>query len=210
MNKLTLVSLVAMVAAASGASAGTKLQTNVAPTPPDCFIAGSFCLNSGASCSIDNSECALASVSPRSSVSLTGKLQLKGSFRDVRDNLGALVTTGVVGSADNYVVQIGLQSCTVDNSEMPYCGVVNQDVFVKLALTKGKGSFKLDLRPVFPLLTFTEGTPLRINHVALITPRAGGNCLGTNSGTDLLARLNDATCNDGIGILGVGGIQIQP
>jgi hypothetical protein len=210
MNKLTLALLVVLVAAASEVSAGTKLSMNVAPTPPDCFIAGSFCLNSGASCFTDNSECALASVSPSSSVLLTSKLQLKGSFKGVLDNAGLPVNTGLVGAADNYVVQIGLQTCTVDNSEMPYCGMVNQDVYVKLALTKGKGSFKLDLSPVFPLLTFPAGTPLRINHVALITPRAGGNCLGTNSGPDLLARLNDATCNDGIGILGVGGIQIQP
>ena len=180
---------------------------NVVPTPPDCFIAGSVCLNSGAGCFTENAECALAGVTPASSVSLTSKLQLKGSFKSVFDNAGLAVNTGLVGAADNYVVQIGLQTCTVDASEIPYCSA-NQDVYVKLALSKGKGSFKLDLTPVFPGLL--AGTALRINHVALITPRAGGNCLGTNSGPDLLARLNDTTCNDGIGILGVGGIASQP
>jgi hypothetical protein len=209
MNHKLLVVLVVLLSA-THAQAGSKLSMTVVPTPPDCFIAGSFCLNSGASCFTDNSECALAGVSAKSTVSLSGKLLLKGSFKEVRDTTGALVNTGLVGAADNYVVQIGLQTCTVDASEMPYCGMVNQDVYVKLALSKGKGSFKLDLNPVFPAIpNFPAGTPLRINHVALITPRAGGNCLGTNSGADLLARLNDATCNDGIGILGVGGIATQ-
>jgi hypothetical protein len=207
MNHKALVILVTLVSAMT-AQAGTKLSMNVVPTPPDCFVGGSVCLNSGASCLFDNTECQLAGVSPSSTVSLTSKLQLKGSFKNVFDNAGLPVTTGLVGAADNYVVQIGLETCTVDNSEIPYCGVANQDVYVKLVLTKGKGSFKLDLHPVFP--GFLAGTPLRINHVALITPRSGGNCLGDNSGPALLTRLNDATCNDGVGILGVGGIATQP
>ena len=56
---------------------------------------------------------------------------------------------------------------------------------------------------------FLPGTAFRVNHVALITPRSGGNCLGTNFAGDITARLNDGTCNDGIGILGVGGIVLQ-
>jgi hypothetical protein len=193
---------------ATAAHAGTKLSMNVVPTPPDCATGPGVCLNSGVSCFADNSECMLAGVSPGSNVSLTSKLQLKGTFKNVLDNAGLPVNTGLAGAVDNYIVQIGLQTCTVDVIEMPYCGLVNQDVYVKLVLSKGKGSFKLDLHPVFP--GFLAGTPLRINHVALITPRSGGNCLGDNSGPALLARLNDATCNDGVGILGVGGIATQP
>ncbi len=208
MNHKLLVVLVVLLSA-TAAQAGSKLSMNVVPTPPDCAIGPMVCLNSGVSCfSGDNAECAFAGVSPSSSVSLTSKLQLKGSFKNVLDSAGLAVNTGLVGAVDNYVVQIGLQTCTVDNVEIPYCGVVSQDVYVKLALSKGKGSFKLDLTPVFP--GFLVGTPLRINHVALITPRAGGNCLGANSGPDLLLRLNDTTCNDGVGILGVGGIATQP
>jgi hypothetical protein len=63
------------------------------------------------------------------------------------------------------------------------------------------------LKPVFG--AFGAGTAFRVNHVALITPRSGGSCLGTNSTADLTARVNDGTCNDGIGILGVGGVVLQ-
>jgi hypothetical protein len=214
MNYKTLAVLMVLLFATEAQAGSTKLSTNVVPTPPDCSIAASQCLNSGAFCLTDNTECQLASVSPHSSVSLTSKLSLKGSFSLVRDNAGVLVNTGLVGAADNYVVQIGLQTCTVDATEIPYC-TANHDVYVKLALSKGKGSFKIDLRPVFPDLQVPQTPPippiaLRINHVALITPRAGGNCLGTNSPADILTRLNDGTCNDGIGILGVGGVAVQP
>jgi len=82
------------------------------------------------------------------------------------------------------------------------------DVYVKVVLTAGKGTVRVDLRPVF-IGSFSPGTAFRVNHVALITPRAGGNCLGTNSTVDLTARLNDGTCNDGIGILGVGGVALR-
>lgn len=78
---------------------------------------------------------------------------------------------------------------------------------MKVVLAGGKGKIKVDLKPVFS--GFTAGAAFRVNHVALITPRGGGSCLGTNSTADLTARLNDGSCNDGIGILGVGGIAIQ-
>ena len=53
------------------------------------------------------------------------------------------------------------------------------------------------------------GTAFRVNQVALITPRGVGKCLGTNSTADITRRLNDGTCNDGTGILGVGGVSMQ-
>jgi len=94
----------------------------------------------------------------------------------------------------------------VDAGEIPYCSA-NHDVYVKVVLTAGKGKLKIDLNPV--LGTPAVGTAFRVNHVALITPRSGGNCLGTNSTTDLTTRVNDGTCNDGTGILGVGGVIVQ-
>lgn len=198
----------ALVLLASPALAGTKLQFNVVPTPPDCFGGLGVCLNSGAGCGdiIGNSDCVAVGVSPKSKVSLDGKFILKGTLQGVVDNGGAPVTTGVEGAADNYVLQVGLQTCTPDVAEVPYCNTP-QDVYVKVVLAGGKGKLKVDLKPVFG--AFTAGAAFRVNHLALITPRAGGDCLGTNSSADLTTRLNDATCNDGIGILGVGGIAIQ-
>ena len=193
---------------ASPAVAGSKLQLNVVPTPPDCFGGLGVCLNSGAGCGdiIGNTDCVAVGVSAKSKVALDGKLVLKGTLLGVVDNGGASVTTGPEGAVDNYVLQVGLQTCTPDVGEVPYCNTP-QDVYAKVVLKGGKGTLKLDLKPVFP--GFGSGTSFRVNHVALITPRSGGNCLGTNSTADLTTRLNDGTCNDGVGILGVGGIAVQ-
>jgi hypothetical protein len=198
---------VALLFGATPVLAGTKIQLNIIPSPPDCYIGGA-CLNSGASC-FDvggNSDCVVVGVSPKSKVSLDGKLQLKATLQGVVDNGGVLVTTGVEGAIDNYVLQMGLQTCTQDAAEVPYCTAIH-DVYAKVVLENGKGKVKIDLKPVFP--GYVVGTAFRVNHVALITPRGIGNCLGTNSTANLMARLNDATCNDGVGILGVGGVALQ-
>lgn len=200
--------LIVLCAAAPAFAGGTKLQLNIIPSPPDCSSGPGVCLNSGVTC-FDvggNSDCVAVGVSPKSKVSLDGKLALKASLKGVVDNSGAPATTGAEGAVDNYVLQIGLQTCTVDAIEIPYCSAP-QDVYLKVVLAAGKGKLKLDLKPVFG--TFAAGTAFRVNHVALITPRGGGNCLGTNSTADITTRLNDGTCNDGIGILGVGGVALQ-
>ena len=201
------LSVIVVVCAAAPVFAGTKLQMNIIPSPADCSFPG--CLNSGAACADlgGNSDCVAVGVSSKSKVSLDGKLILKATLKEVVDNAGAPVTTGAEGAADNYVLQVGLQTCTIDVVEIPYCSAIH-DVYVKVVLDTGKGRIKLDLKPVFP--GFVTGTAFRVNHVALITPRGGGNCLGTNSTVDLTARLNDGTCNDGTGILGVGGVVLQP
>ncbi len=189
--------------------AGSKLQMNVVPTPPDCSAAaGGACLNSGVGCSDigGNTDCVAVGVSAKSKVSLDGNLVLKANLQGVVDNSSMPVTTGAEGASDNYVLQMGVQTCTVDAGEIPYCSA-NHDVYAKVVLTLGKGKLKLDLKPV--LGSPAVGTAFRVNQVALITPRAGGNCLGTNSTGDLTARLNDGTCNDGVGILGVGGVVVQ-
>jgi hypothetical protein len=202
------VMFLGFVLLASPAFAGTKLQLNIIPTPPDCFGGLGQCLNSAAGCGdiIGNTDCVAVGVSAKSKVALDGKLVLKGTLQGVVDNGGTVVTTGAEGAVDNYVLQVGLQTCTPDVGEIPYCTAA-QDVYVKVVLVNGKGKIKVDLKPVFG--GFTAGAAFRVNHVALITPRSGGNCLGTNSTADLTTRLNDGTCNDGIGILGVGGIAVQ-
>src|SRR5215510_7720102 len=110
--RATVFALIAFGAAAQ-ALAASKLQMNIVPSPPDCYIGGA-CLNSGASCSDigGNTDCVTAGVDPKSKVTLDGKLGLKASLKGVVDNTGALVTTGVEGAADNFVLQIGLQTCT--------------------------------------------------------------------------------------------------
>ncbi len=201
--------ILVLLGAGAPVFAGLKLQLNIVPAPPDCSAAaGGACLNSGAGCSDigGNTDCVAVGVSPKSKVSLDGNLLLKANLVGVVDNSNAPVTTGAEGAADNYVLQMGLQTCTVDAGEIPYCSA-NHDVYAKVVLVSGKGKLKLDLKPV--LGTPTAGTAFRVNHVALITPRAGGNCLGTNSTGDLTTRVNDSTCNDGVGILGVGGVAVQ-
>ena len=208
MKLRTQLSVVIVLLTTAPAFAGnTKLQMNIVPSPADCSIIGQ-CLNSGASCSDigGNTDCVAAGVLPTSKVSLDGKMALKATLKGMVDNSGAPVTTGAEGAIDNYVLQVGLQTCTVDATEIPYCSAV-QDVYLKVVLTGGKGKIKLDLKPVFG--AFTSGAAFRVNHVALISPRGMGNCLGTNSTGDITARLNDSTCNDGVGIVGVGGVALQ-
>ena len=207
MRALAKLSMVILACAAVPAFAGTKFQMNIIPSPPDCSITGT-CLNSGAACADigGNTDCVPAGVSSKSKVSLNGKLALKATLKGVVDNTGAVVTTGAEGSLDNYVLQVGLQTCTPDVVEIPYCSAAH-DVYLKVVLKKGKGTLKIDLKPVFP--GFTVGTALRVNHIALISPRTVGNCLGTNSTADITTRLNDATCNDGTGIVGVGGVAVE-
>ena len=93
------VELLAVVLAsvAVPAFAGTKIQLNIIPSPADCsLVAGPACLNSGAACGdiAGNTDCIAAGVSPKSKVSLDGKLLLKATFKGVVDNVGAPVTTG--------------------------------------------------------------------------------------------------------------------
>src|SRR5262245_2424733 len=185
---------------------GTKLQMNIIASPPDCSVAG--CLNSAAACADlgGNTDCVANGVSSKSKVSIDGNLLLKANLSGVLTNSGTPASTGAEGAVDNYVLQMGLQTCTVDVIEIPYCSAP-QDVYLKVVLAAGKGKLKVDLKRVFP--SFGVGSAFRVNHVALITPRAGGNCLGTNSTVDITSRLNDATCNDGVGILGVGGVALQ-
>ena len=93
----TRVMLLGVMLVATPAFAGSKLQLNIVPTPPDCFGGLGQCLNSGAGCGdvLGNTDCVAVGVSAKSKVSLDGKLSLKGTLQGVVDNAGAPVTTGV-------------------------------------------------------------------------------------------------------------------
>src|SRR5262245_48298576 len=96
----------ALLLLAAGAHAGTKVQLNIVPTPPDCYVGPGFCQNVVASCGVDNSECALATMSPKSKFKLDGKRHLKVKVKGVTDVAGATITTGPAETAtDNLVLK---------------------------------------------------------------------------------------------------------
>src|SRR5262249_39206486 len=112
---------------------GTKLQMNIIPSPPDCSFPG--CLNSAAACADlgGNTDCIANGVPPKSKVSLDGNLLLKATLKDVLTNSGPPASTGAEGAVDNYVLHLGLQTCTPDVVEIPYCSAA-QDVYLKVVL----------------------------------------------------------------------------
>ena len=105
------------------------------------------------------------------------------------------------------MLQVGLQTCTPDvwRDSVLHRGAAT---YVKVVLREWKGKIKVDLKPVFG--GFTAGAAFRVNHVALITPAAPAATVSAPIPLQISrTRLNDGTCNDGIGILGVGGIAVQ-
>ena len=184
------------------ALAGTKTQMNIVPTPADCFVGPGFCQNVSAGCGIDNSECALATMSPKSKVKIDGKLKVKASIKGVTDVAGVLMTTGPAETAiDNLVLRLTLSECGVDIASPPLCDEPT-NVYLKVVLTDGKGKLNLDLGTVF---TEPPGSPFAVLSVALIVPGGGlTDCPGTNSPADVTGRLNDPTCDVGIP-RGIGG-----
>jgi hypothetical protein len=183
------------------AAAGTKVQLNIIPAPPDCFIIAGGCLNVGLSCGSDNSECALGTMSPKSKVTIPDTLKVTGTIQGVTDGAGALMTTGPgEGDSNNPVLRIAISACPVDTGAPPICDDVTS-VYVKVVLKAGKGKVKVDLGPVFSI---PSGSPFAVLGVALLESPGAGNCLGTNSATDIAARLNDTTC-DSVIVRGVGG-----
>ena len=188
--------------------AATKAQMNVVPTKPDCFVIGSFCLNNGASCFVDNSECANSSMSASSKFKLDSTLVLKGGVKQVKDNSGALITTGAEGAADNLIFKLTLTQCIVDNGP-PNCHDV-QNIYLKVVLNNGNGTINVNLAPVLGGLAspVTSGDPLMISGGGLLAPASPGFCLGTNSAANISARLNEATCESG-GVYGVIGFAAQ-
>jgi hypothetical protein len=175
------------------------------PTPPDCFLGPNFCLNVDLGCAIDNSDCALGTVSSKSKVKMKGTLELKAKIKGVTDGTGALMTTGPAENAvDNLVLKISLSACPVDTGAPPICDDLS-NVYLKVPLTDGKAKLMIDLAPV---LALPAGTPINVLGVALLGVPGGGNCLGTNSTADITTRLNDATCETGI-VRGVGGVLTE-
>ena len=205
LRRLGIASVASLLVVAP-ALAGTKAQLNLVPSAPDCFLGGSVCLNNGASCVFDNTECALSAVSASSKISIDGKLALKGTIKGVKDNSGALVTTGVEGSSDNFILKLSLNQCLVDTGAPPLCDD-QTTIYVKVALNNGIGKINVSLAPVFAgfATPVAIGDALMLAGGTLQSPAGIGSCLGTNSATDLTARLNDATCETA-GVYGVLGV----
>jgi len=185
--------------------AGTKVSMNIVPAPPDCFAGPGFCLNVGAGCFVDNSDCALATLSSKSKVTLDGKRKLKVAIKGVTDVTGALMTTGPAEATDgNPVLKLALSLCPVDTGAPPICDDITA-VYLKVVLTGGQAKLALDLAPV---LSTTVGQPVAVLGVSLLEAPTAGSCLGTNSTVDITTRLNDASCDIGI-VRGVGGILAE-
>jgi hypothetical protein len=190
---------------ATGALAGTKVQMNIVPTPPDCRVAGLFCLNVAGGCGGDNADCALGTMS-KSKVKLDGKLRVKATIKGVTDIAGMLMTTGPgEAAADNLVLKLVLSLCPVDTAAPPICDDVTT-VYLKVVLTAGAAKLGVELAPV---LSLAAGSPLAVLGAGLVVPGSGlGDCPGTNSSADITARLNDGSCDLGI-VRGVGGVVTE-
>jgi hypothetical protein len=206
MPTLRVVFASTLLVFATGALAGTKVQMNIVPTPPDCVIVGLVCLNVPGPCGGDNADCALGTMSSKSKVKLDGKLGLKATIKGVTDIAGVLMTTGPAeDAADNLVLALVLSLCPVDTGAPPICDDLTS-VYLKVVLTKGKGKLKVDLAPV---LSLAAGDPVAVLGARLVVPGSGpGDCPGTNSTADITGRLNDSTCDPGI-VRGVGGVVTQ-
>ncbi|MFN8601593.1 MAG: hypothetical protein U0842_14085 [Candidatus Binatia bacterium] len=209
-----LLSLTLLLALASSAAAGTKYKVNLVPTPADCFGGLGICLNNGNSCNDpeQNSDCTAPGLSPKSTVSIDGKMRLQVSLKEVRDPTGGLVTTGPAGAADTYVLDVSLHGCVVDAGEIPYCGGAasgSTHLYVKVPLVGGRTNTKVDLHGVTvggnPIAA--AGDTLRIEQVSLLRPQPF--CPGTNSASDISARLTGFTCNDGVQVVAVNGVVVE-
>ncbi len=188
--------------------AGTKAQMNIVPTKPDCFLGGNICLNDGAACFVDNSECAGASMSSSSKFKIDGTLVLKGTVKKVTDNSGTLVTTGAEGAADNFIFKLTLTVCVIDNGP-PSCQET-ENIYIKVPLTNGTGKMNVSLATVLAGLSIPVGSgdPLMIGGGGLLAPATSG-CTGDNASGNITARLNDSNCESGGGVYGVNGFAAQ-
>ena len=89
----------------------------------------------------------------------------------------------------------------VDLASPPLCDEPT-NVYLKVVLTDGKGKLNLDLGTVFA----EPPIPLRRAERRVDSARWGLlDCPGTNSPADVTGRLNDPTCDTGIG-RGIGGL----
>ncbi len=210
MTARSIAVLAALVALETTALAATKAQMNIVPTKPDCFLGSGGCLNNGASCSQpDNSDCAGSSMSGSSKFKIDETLVLKGSIKKVKDNTGALITTGAEGAADNLVFKLSLTQCIVDNGP-PNCHDT-QNIYIKVTLNDGNGKLNVNLAAVLGGLSspVTSGDPLMISGGGLLSPPIAPNCPGDNSSTNISARVNDASCEGGGGVYGAIGFSAQ-
>lgn len=186
--------------------AGTKVKMNIVPSPADCFLGPNACLNVPLSCSVDNSECALGTMSNKSKLLLKGDLSIKVKIKGVTDGSGALMTTGPAETAvDDLVLKLAFSTCPVDTGSPPLCDDPT-NVYLKVVLTNGAAQLQL---PLAPVLALPAGSPVNFLGASLWAAPGLGNCLGDNSTIDITARINDGTCEFSGIVRGVGGITTE-
>ena len=196
----------AVLLLATVAGAGTKAQMTIVPSPADCFTGPGFCMNVVSGCAtLDNSDCVLGTMSPKSTFKINGKRHLKAKIKGVTDNTGALMTTGPAETAtDNLVLKVTVSACPVDTGSPPICDDPT-GIYLKVVLTGGKGRLNLDLSTVAAL--GPVGNPFALLGVSLWgAPANPGDCAGTNSPADVATRVNDSTCETSNVVRGVGGL----
>lgn len=195
---------IAIVLAGTQALAGSRFQANIVVSPPDCYGGLLSCLNVNTSCSFDNSECALGTMSPKSQLRIDGKLRLRTKLAGITDSAGLPLTTGPAETAaDNLILQLVTSNCPVDTG-LPACDTT-QKVYLKVVVTDGAAKLDIDLAPVFAL---SAGSPFVVTSVKLLgsTPLA---CAGDNSPAGILGRIDDAAnCDIGI-VRGNGGVLVE-
>lgn len=209
MKTMLIATIVALLATPAWAG-GTSVKGTLVPFSQPCDTGNAcqtgHCTEGGASCATNsdcnicgvgsllpcatNADCFRGTLSPKSKLQLSGNGQLKITLKGVTDSAGTPVTTdGVVGTADDYIVLVQL-----------YGGAIATPT-VKVDFKNGKGKVTADLSSMI-----TGPTPVIVGLAFVYTaPSVPANCPGTNSPTDITARIGDNDCGTGlwIGVMGV-------
>ena len=177
------------------AHAGQKISGTLVPVPADCSTGMGFCKNGlfqSASCDIDNSVCS-GGTTAKSKMSLTDKLVLKVTVKNLADNDGTPVTTFPGNPNDDHILKVGFIRCIVDNGVPSNCATTT-DVYVKLEFTNGVAKVTADLSQVFG--ADSVGTAITLTSASV---RSGASdpfsCTGANSAADIAARANNGSCD---------------
>lgn len=195
-----LLIAIACVLVSTRAGADSKLQANIVATPPHCFAAGGYCWNSGAACTIDDSPCAAATMSPKSRISLDGRMIVRAKIFGVTDASGAPLTTGPAETAtDNLVLKLTLSTCARGGGQSPCSDTT--DVYLKVVVTEGRANLRIDLASVLDL---RAGDPLTWAGMQLLSP-APSSCGGDNSAVQVVFRIDNDACDSGI-VRGSAGV----
>jgi hypothetical protein len=191
----TALAFAMLLVAGQLAHAGQKISGTLAPVPADCSTGMGFCKNGlfqSFACDVDNSVCS-GGTTAKSKLSLSDKLILKVTVKNLADNDGNPVTTFPMNQQDDHILKLGVIRCIVDNGVPSNCATTT-DVYVKLEFTNGVAKATADLSQVFA--ADAVGTAITLTSASV---RSGSNdpfnCPGTNSAADIAARANDSDCD---------------